>query len=121
MLGIGGAIKLIPLLLTPLLLLLPRRTARHAVVALLSSTLFFLRWCGMYWAIPSILATRSRAGFLGGCMNLGGNIAGVSVPIIVGLISFQTQYSIAWDEMMAASALFALPAAIFFLFVQRWR
>jgi ACS family D-galactonate transporter-like MFS transporter len=56
------------------------------VVALLSSTLFFLRWCGMYWAIPSILATRSRAGFLGGCMNLGGNIAGVSVPIIVGLI-----------------------------------
>jgi ACS family D-galactonate transporter-like MFS transporter len=57
-----------------------------AVVALLSSTLFFLRWCGMYWAIPSILATRSRAGFLGGCMNLGGNIAGVSVPIIVGLI-----------------------------------
>jgi ACS family D-galactonate transporter-like MFS transporter len=56
------------------------------VVALLSSTLFFLRWCGMYWAIPSILASRSRAGFLGGCMNLGGNIAGVSVPIIVGLI-----------------------------------
>jgi multiple sugar transport system permease protein len=38
----------------------------------------------------------------------------------VGLTSFQTQYSIAWDEMMAASVLFALPAAIFFLFVQRY-
>ncbi len=57
-----------------------------AVVGLLSTTLFFLRWCGMYWAIPSILATRDRAGFLGGCMNLGGNIAGISVPIIVGFI-----------------------------------
>lgn len=56
------------------------------VVALLSTTLFFLRWCGMYWAIPSILAGRERAGFLGGCMNLGGNIAGITVPIIVGFI-----------------------------------
>lgn len=57
-----------------------------AVVLLLASTLFFLRWCGMYWAIPSILASRSRAGFLGGCMNLGGNIAGIAVPLIVGAI-----------------------------------
>jgi ACS family D-galactonate transporter-like MFS transporter len=56
------------------------------VVALLSVVLFFLRWCGAYWAIPSILATRDRAGFLGGCMNLGGNIAGITVPIIVGFI-----------------------------------
>lgn len=38
----------------------------------------------------------------------------------VGLTSFQTQYAIAWDELMAASVLFALPAAIFFLFVQRY-
>lgn len=57
-----------------------------AVVALLASTLFFLRWCGMYWAIPSLLTTRGRSGFLGGCMNLGGNIAGAGVPIVVGLI-----------------------------------
>jgi ACS family D-galactonate transporter-like MFS transporter len=56
------------------------------VVVLLSSTLFFLRWCGLYWCIPSILATRDRAGFLGGMMNLGGNIGGIAVPIIVGLI-----------------------------------
>jgi ACS family D-galactonate transporter-like MFS transporter len=57
-----------------------------AVVALLAVVLFFLRWCGMYWAIPSILAMRDRAGFLGGCMNLAGNTAGIAVPIIVGLI-----------------------------------
>lgn len=38
----------------------------------------------------------------------------------VGLTSFETQYSVAWGEMMAASVLFALPAAVFFLFVQRY-
>ena len=38
----------------------------------------------------------------------------------VALTSFEGQYSIAWNEMMAASVVFALPAAIFFLFVQRY-
>jgi ACS family D-galactonate transporter-like MFS transporter len=57
-----------------------------AVVALLSMTLFFLRWCGMFWAIPSTLAGRENAGVLGGCMNFAGNIAGVLTPLIVGLI-----------------------------------
>jgi ACS family D-galactonate transporter-like MFS transporter len=56
------------------------------VVVLLSSTLFFLRWCGMYWVIPAALAGREKAGFLGGCMNLGGNIAGITTPLIVGFI-----------------------------------
>ncbi|HEY1393766.1 MAG TPA: MFS transporter [Methylibium sp.] len=56
------------------------------VVILLSTTLFFLRWCGLFWCIPSILGTRNRVGFLGGTMNLGGNCAGIGVPIVVGLI-----------------------------------
>jgi ACS family D-galactonate transporter-like MFS transporter len=56
------------------------------VVVLLSSTLFFLRWCGMYWVIPAALAGREKAGFLGGCMNLGGNIAGILTPLIIGFI-----------------------------------
>jgi MFS transporter, ACS family, D-galactonate transporter len=30
--------------------------------------------------------TRDRAGFLGGCMNFSGNIAGVTVTIVVGII-----------------------------------
>ena len=29
------------------------------VIALLSTTLFFLRWCGLYWGVPSILANAS--------------------------------------------------------------
>jgi ACS family D-galactonate transporter-like MFS transporter len=56
------------------------------VVALLSSTLFFLRWCGLYWSVPSMIGTRAKVGFLGGVMNLGGNIAGIGVPVIVGMI-----------------------------------
>ncbi len=38
----------------------------------------------------------------------------------VGLTSFESQYAIAWDEMMAASVVFALPVAAFFLVVQRY-
>ena len=84
------------------------------VIALLSTTLFFLRWCGMYWAVPSILAGRERAGFLGGCMNLGGNIAGITVPIIVGLIVQLTgSYFLALMFFAAAgAALLACSTAI---------
>jgi multiple sugar transport system permease protein len=38
----------------------------------------------------------------------------------VALTSFEGQYSIAWDEMMATSVIFALPVAVFFLFIQRY-
>jgi ACS family D-galactonate transporter-like MFS transporter len=55
-------------------------------VALLSVTLFFQRWTGLYWSIPSILGTRDKVGLLGGVMSLGGNVGGVLVPIAVGLI-----------------------------------
>ena len=55
-------------------------------VVLLSVTLFFQRWTGLYWSIPSLVGTRDRVGLLGGLMNLGGNIGGVLVPLAVGLI-----------------------------------
>ena len=85
-----------------------------AAIALLSSTLFFLRWCGMYWAIPSMLGTRNRAGFLGGCMNLGGNIAGITVPIIVGfIVQYSGSYFLALMFFAAAGvALFICSTAI---------
>ena len=73
------------------------------VVALLSSTLFFLRWCGLFWCIPSILGTRNKIGFLGGVMNLGGNIGGICVPIIVGMIvQFTGSYFLALMFFAAA-------------------
>jgi ACS family D-galactonate transporter-like MFS transporter len=55
-------------------------------VALLSVVLFFLRWGGVYWSVPSILAGRGNAGIMGGAMNLGGNVAGILCPIAVGFI-----------------------------------
>jgi ACS family D-galactonate transporter-like MFS transporter len=55
-------------------------------VVLLSITLFFQRWTGLYWSIPSILGTRNKVGLLGGTMNLGGNIGGVGVPLVIGMI-----------------------------------
>lgn len=55
-------------------------------VTFLSVVLFFLRWAGVYWSVPSILAGRGNAGIMGGAMNLGGNVAGILSPIIVGLI-----------------------------------
>ena len=57
-----------------------------AAVALLASTLFFSRWGGLYWSIPPILTERGRVGVLGGIMNFAGNVAGILVPIIVGVI-----------------------------------
>jgi ACS family D-galactonate transporter-like MFS transporter len=84
------------------------------VVLLLSSTLFFLRWCGMYWAIPGILASRGRSGFLGGCMNFAGNIAGITVPVIVGFIVQATgSYFLAFMFFaFAAVALFVCSSLI---------
>lgn len=84
------------------------------VVLLLCSTLFFLRWCGMYWAIPGILASRARSGFLGGCMNFAGNIAGITVPVIVGFIVQATgSYFLALMFFaIAAVALFVCSTAI---------
>jgi MFS transporter, ACS family, D-galactonate transporter len=76
-----------------------------AVVALLSVTLFFLRWCGLFWCIPSILGNKNRVGFLGGTMNLGGNVAGIGVPIVVGLIVQATgSYFLALMLFTAAGA-----------------
>lgn len=73
------------------------------VVALLSSTLFFLRWCGLYWCIPSSLGTRNKIGFLGGFMNLGGNIGGIGVPILVGaIVQFTHSYFLALMFFAAA-------------------
>ncbi|MDB5785144.1 MFS transporter [Caballeronia mineralivorans] len=56
------------------------------VVILLSITLFFLRWGGLYWSIPAMLATRHKVGVLGGLLNFGGNIGGMVIPIVIGAI-----------------------------------
>ena len=61
-------------------------TNPRMVVILLSATLFFLRWGGLYWSIPAMLATRNKVGALGGLLNFGGNLGGMVIPIVVGAI-----------------------------------
>ena len=56
------------------------------MITLLATTLFFLRWCGMYWTLPALLIGDQKAGLLAGCMNFAGNISGIVIPVIVGLI-----------------------------------
>lgn len=55
-------------------------------VIMLSVVLFFLRWVGLFWAVPATLGGRANAGILGGAMNLSGNVAGFLTPIVVGFI-----------------------------------
>jgi multiple sugar transport system permease protein len=38
----------------------------------------------------------------------------------VGLSSFVGEYSIQWDQMLAAASMFCLPPVVFFIFVQRY-
>jgi ACS family D-galactonate transporter-like MFS transporter len=75
------------------------------VIALLATTLFFLRWSGMYWTLPALLIGGERAGFLAGCMNFAGNISGIVLPVTVGLIVSATgSYNLALMVFAAAGA-----------------
>jgi ACS family D-galactonate transporter-like MFS transporter len=76
-----------------------------AVIALLATTLFFLRWCGMYWTLPGLLIGGEKAGFLAGCMNFAGNISGIVIPVAVGLIvSLTGSYYLALMTFAAVGA-----------------
>ncbi|MHC9297014.1 MFS transporter [Mycobacterium sp. LTG2003] len=55
-------------------------------IVLLAATLFFGRFLGLYWSLPGTLTVRSRAGVLGGMMNLFSNVGGIIIPLIIGFI-----------------------------------
>src|SRR3978361_652206 len=75
------------------------------VITLLATTLFFLRWCGMYWTLPGLLIGDQKAGFLAGCMNFAGNISGIVIPVFVGLIvSVTASYYLALMSFAAVGA-----------------
>ncbi len=71
-------------------------TSPTMVVILLSITLFFLRWGGLYWSIPAMLASRNKVGTLGGLLNFGGNLGGMVIPIAIGaIVQFTGSYFLA--------------------------
>jgi ACS family D-galactonate transporter-like MFS transporter len=78
------------------------------VIVLLATTLFFLRWCGMYWTLPALLIGGEKAGFLAGAMNFAGNISGIVVPVTVGLI-----VSLTGSYYLALMAFAAVGAGLF--------
>ncbi|MFG2427321.1 MFS transporter [Streptomyces sp. NPDC048590] len=82
-------------------------------VTLLAVVLFFLRWAGLYWSLPSILGGRANAGVVGAAMNLSGNIAGIVTPIAVGFIVGATgSYTWALLYFVGAGALFTLSSLV---------
>ncbi|HVY17441.1 MAG TPA: MFS transporter [Rhodopila sp.] len=75
------------------------------VIVLLAATLFFLRWCGMYWTLPGLMIAREKAGFLAGAMNFAGNISGIVIPVIVGfIVSLTGSYYLALMTFAAVGA-----------------
>ncbi|HEY9372052.1 MFS transporter [Streptomyces sp.] len=82
-------------------------------VVLLSVVMFFLRWAGLFWALPSILGGRANAGVVGGAMNLSGNIAGIVTPIAVGYIVGGTgSYTWALLYFVGAGVLFTVSSLV---------
>ncbi|MEV3858729.1 MFS transporter [Streptomyces sp. NPDC050095] len=82
-------------------------------VALLSVVLFFLRWAGLYWALPSTLGGRANAGVVGAAMNLSGNVAGMVTPVAVGFIVGATgSYTWALLYFVGAGALFTAASLV---------
>ncbi|MFI0470571.1 MFS transporter [Saccharopolyspora sp. 5N102] len=82
-----------------------------AAVTLLSIVLFFLRWVGLMWSVPSLLGGRENAGALGGAMNLSGNIAGILTPMLVGFIVGATG-SYTWALLYFVGAGLIMTAAV---------
>ncbi|MCY1523669.1 putative glucarate transporter [compost metagenome] len=79
------------------------------VIGLLCVAMFFIRWCGMYWCLPAIIGGPARTGVLAGTMNFCGNMAGVVVPILIGLIvQFSGSYFLALIFFVVMAALLAL-------------
>ncbi|MBI0579632.1 MFS transporter [Neobacillus cucumis] len=93
--------------------MLSRSTSLTMAITTLSIALFFLRWGGLYWAVPAAISQREHVGTIGGCMNLAGNIAGVITPIYIGLIVSTTgSYFIALMVFVCAGLLLATVSSL---------
>ncbi len=61
-------------------------TDPQKAVILLAVAAFFLMFGSLYWSFPAILAPKDRVGMVGGLMNMANSVAGILVPILVGVI-----------------------------------
>ncbi|MCM3587855.1 MFS transporter [Mesobacillus maritimus] len=92
---------------------LTKTTSVTMAITMLSIALFFLRWGGLYWAVPAAISQREHVGTIGGCMNLAGNLAGVLTPIYIGIIvSVTGSYFLALMVFVAAGILLAIVSSL---------
>ncbi len=106
MLGISGVLT------TLSTFLLTQVDTPLAAVALLASTLFFLRWSAFYWSIPPMLVGRRHTGVVAGMMNFSGNVGGIIGPILVGVIVQRTGSYFLALMMFTASGLLYLTGSL---------
>lgn len=66
------------------------------------------------WSSPSLIATPSNVGKVGGIINFSGQVAGITAPIITGYI-VQTQHSYTWVFVLPACLLVIGIASYLFL------
>jgi MFS transporter, ACS family, D-galactonate transporter len=57
-----------------------------AAVGLLTVTMMFLMWGGLYWAFPAQLAAKGHVGRVGAMMNFAGICGGLLAPIVIGYL-----------------------------------
>jgi MFS transporter, ACS family, D-galactonate transporter len=81
--GVAGAI-----------ILVSHVSTASSAILLITLANFFLRWGGLYWSVPARLAAKKHVGQLTGAMNFSGNVAGIIIPILIGVI-VQTTHSYA--------------------------
>ena len=74
---------------------------------------FFLRWGGLCWSLPSLLAAPRRVGFVGSLMNCAGSCGGSAIPIITGMMLQATGWFDAVIGFCSACALFDVVATLF--------
>ncbi|MDQ0221120.1 MFS transporter [Peribacillus cavernae] len=92
---------------------LSKTTSLTMAITLLSISLFFLRWGSLYWSFPAALSKREHIGIVGGCMNFTGNIAGIIIPIYIGVIVQATgSYNIALMTFVASGLLLVLASVL---------
>lgn len=85
----------------------------YVAVGLLASTLFFLRFEGLYWSLPATLTDRGRAGILGGMMNLFSNIGGIAVPLIIGgIVALTGSYFLGLMFFVACGVMYLISSLV---------
>ncbi|WP_025733288.1 MFS transporter [Carnimonas nigrificans] len=78
-----------------------------AVIVLLGIAMFPLRWCCVYWSLPSLLGAQRVAGTILGTMNFASNMTSAIVPIIIGYLVAAT------DSYYAAMMIFVVAACLY--------